>query len=967
MSRAVEQEVVPAVRLRAFGGLSVDGALPASGGAAGQRRPLALLLLLAAAGERGVSRDKLLGLLWPDSDAEHARSALRQTLYALRRDLGLPELFIGTADLRLNAALLPSDLAEFDRAMAAGEYDRAVALYAGPMADGFFLSKAPEFERWLEHERQTRAQQFGAATQALAREASRRGDHGRAVELWRRAAAEDRLNARTAAGLMRALADSGDRASAIQYARVYESVVRGELDADPDPEVVALAEALRNTPPVPDALPAPDVVRLADQSRESTAPDARGNAAAVAEAPAALWTLGPLRNRATGLVMGALAVAAALVAAAVYAGRSWSGRAPDRTLVAVAPFRVYDTTLTLWREGLMDILARNLDGAGPLRTVAPVVAARYWHGGAHRGSAQEFARRTGAGFVIFGYVVRSGVDSVRAVASLVDADSRRTVEVDRREAVTRMDRLTDSLTVALLRELDKWRPIGATRRTTLARTTSLEALRAFLRGEQFYRRTEWDSARVWYEEAIGYDSTFALPFKRLGDVYGWQRQSADSLARAYKLRAGALNRGLGPRDSLLVLVDSLDAAGHQARSKLAAWPLSRRLFATLDEVVRRYPDDPEAWYGLGEARYHFGFGPVLSVPERATLDAFDRSIALDSAFAPAYVHTPELALNLGGPPLARRYIDAYLRLDATNRSDESTRLLRYILAAGGVRRDELTRVLDTVPGDVLRAARTALRRWPDSAETALQLSRRYFAAPRPGRYGPIEPQEQRALFLASQLAFRGHVREAQRLVGDLDEPVAFHLAYLVGSDVLASRIGRLVEKGSPYSSLAIACWGARRDTVSLERFVADARRRVTSGVDTLARLHGAYDTASALAHLALSRADTIGALGRFQTLPDTLCPRCSADRLARARLLAAQGRYREALTDLNEALLGWESPLEVLIAFERGRVAERLGEGAVAVQAYQFVADAWRFGDPEVQPYVGEARRALARLGGRRP
>ncbi|MFL5612940.1 MAG: hypothetical protein ACJ796_04690 [Gemmatimonadaceae bacterium] len=51
------------MRLRTFGGLSIEGAAQLLGGAAGQRRPLALLLLFAVAGEHGISRDKLLALL----------------------------------------------------------------------------------------------------------------------------------------------------------------------------------------------------------------------------------------------------------------------------------------------------------------------------------------------------------------------------------------------------------------------------------------------------------------------------------------------------------------------------------------------------------------------------------------------------------------------------------------------------------------------------------------------------------------------------------------------------------------------------------------------------------------------------------------------------------------------------------------------------------------------------------------
>src|SRR5947208_339647 len=74
------------LELRTFGGLSIkDGGAPITG-AATQRKTLALLALLAAAGKNGLSRDKLIAYLWPESDAEHGRSLLKQACYALRSE-----------------------------------------------------------------------------------------------------------------------------------------------------------------------------------------------------------------------------------------------------------------------------------------------------------------------------------------------------------------------------------------------------------------------------------------------------------------------------------------------------------------------------------------------------------------------------------------------------------------------------------------------------------------------------------------------------------------------------------------------------------------------------------------------------------------------------------------------------------------------------------------------------------------
>ena len=69
--------------LEAFGGLALGGGGPRS--LSHQRLRLALLALLAASGERGLSRDQIVGYLWPDAENSSARHSLEQLLHALRR------------------------------------------------------------------------------------------------------------------------------------------------------------------------------------------------------------------------------------------------------------------------------------------------------------------------------------------------------------------------------------------------------------------------------------------------------------------------------------------------------------------------------------------------------------------------------------------------------------------------------------------------------------------------------------------------------------------------------------------------------------------------------------------------------------------------------------------------------------------------------------------------------------------
>jgi DNA-binding SARP family transcriptional activator len=62
------------LRVHTFGGLTLTVEDAPVTGVLTQRRRLALLALLAVAGERGVSRDKLVGCLWPESEAAKAQA-----------------------------------------------------------------------------------------------------------------------------------------------------------------------------------------------------------------------------------------------------------------------------------------------------------------------------------------------------------------------------------------------------------------------------------------------------------------------------------------------------------------------------------------------------------------------------------------------------------------------------------------------------------------------------------------------------------------------------------------------------------------------------------------------------------------------------------------------------------------------------------------------------------------------------
>jgi DNA-binding SARP family transcriptional activator len=213
-----------------------------------RRKPLALLALLAVAGTRGITRDKAAAYLWADGEPERVRGVLKQTLYSLKRDLNQPELFLGSADLRLNPDVIDTDIAAFERAVADHASTAAAEIYQGPFLDGFHLADAPAFDRWIDEQRDRLARKFAAEIERLALTAIGQSDPRAAADWWLRLIDQDPLDARAVSGLVHACLAAGDRPRAIRYAERHMSMLRQELEITPDPEIRRLVEQARSRP-----------------------------------------------------------------------------------------------------------------------------------------------------------------------------------------------------------------------------------------------------------------------------------------------------------------------------------------------------------------------------------------------------------------------------------------------------------------------------------------------------------------------------------------------------------------------------------------------------------------------------------------------------------------------------------------------------------------------------------------------
>ena len=643
------------LRLLTLGGAAVvDDSGAAPGAAASQRRTLALLSVLAVSGDTGLSRDKLVGLFWPEADGERGRHALTQALYAARRGLGCDDLFIVGADVRLNPERISSDIADFEDALHA-DPEYAVTLYRGAFLDGFFLPGADEFERWTSEHRARFEAHALRALERLASDAQAAGDARHAAEWWRRAAVLRPLDSGIAVRYMESLAAGGDRARALQHAAVHRSLLRAELDLEPDASVAECERALRERPTADEPRPFADD-RAPDESRRALAPiapnaddDAHGSdlptpagtssvsgarvietgfAASPMSHPVQVWTPAGRRIRSwrrPALLLGLVVIAAI----AVVVGRTWSAKPPLKALavpqaVVVAPFRVAGASSALHylRDGMVELLSTRLadDSAAPSVDAGAVIGAWRAAGLAAsmdvpRDTIVRLATTLGAKRVVVGGIVGTPQTFVVHATVLRVPDGAVAAQATVRGSADSITSVVDQLAARLLLA-----EAGVDEGLARHMTASLSALRAFLSGQAALRANDYATAIRYYQRSLARDSTFALAALRLAitaDRVDDSRLERRGLRLAWLFRDQLVDRD---RELLAAFTGAGFPAPPAARALMAAWQRTADLA----------PASTDASLVVGARLFHEGAVVGLPAATDWARGALDRALVADS-------------------------------------------------------------------------------------------------------------------------------------------------------------------------------------------------------------------------------------------------------------------------------------------------------------------------------------------------
>jgi TolB-like protein/DNA-binding SARP family transcriptional activator len=470
------------VLLRLFGGAQLEtGDESMLRGRAAHRRRLALLAILGASPTRGVSRERIIGLVWPDEGTEKGRRQLTEALYVIRKELGETSVETVGEMIRLNDDIVDCDVVRFRQAIANSDLENAAVIYQAPFLDGWYVDDAPEFERWSGEVRDELAEALRSTLSGLAARAEAAGDSAGAVGWLARLAREDPYSPQVAIRLAKALDSIGARANALRALAVHEARLRGDLDLRPSQEVIDLVEALKSTSSSPRLEPT--------QSRAATTIEPDTYEPSLEPSRTMARDSAPPRSvvrRYGAVAVGAVAFVIGLIAYRL-ASKSESptavGERFDRSHVAVLYFDDHSQGHTLGHiaDGLTEELIHQLAMVPTLRVVSRNGVKRFRESPASPDSLAVLLR---AGSLVEGSVQQSR-DSLRVTVQLIDGNTglhveSRVFQRPMRELFEMEEDVAASVATALRQRL------GATfaMRNLSRGTRSVEALDLLLRSRQ---------------------------------------------------------------------------------------------------------------------------------------------------------------------------------------------------------------------------------------------------------------------------------------------------------------------------------------------------------------------------------------------------------------------------------------------------------------------------------------------------
>jgi tRNA A-37 threonylcarbamoyl transferase component Bud32/TolB-like protein len=774
----------------------------------------------------------------------------------------------------------------------------------------------------------------------------------------------------------------------------YEMLVGASPYTATTPQQQMLAHITQTPRPIylqrPDCPPALAALVMRCLSKN---PDERWQSAEeVLTALASIETITPRREswwtrRRLAAVVGAILLLVGVMLGVRHpVGAPSDGASSD--VLAVLPFTVRGSpALDYLREGLVALLNASLDGAVGIRSVN-AHALLAFVGPGRSAISLDRARRVAEHFQAGLFVVGDVLDvqgKLRLSASLFDRAhgdrplAEATVDGDPGDVLAMVDLLATRLAADRSAE-------GGARltRTAAVTTSSLPALKAYLAGEQDYRAGQYAAAVSAFQEATAADTGFALAFYRLG-------MAQERLAWADESR----------RSAELAFRHSSRLSVHDRRFLEAVLAMRRARSADAEQqfraIVQVYPDDGEAWYQLGELRFHGS--PLHGLSMTGAREPFSRALFFDPGDLGALYHLVRIAARNGNRSELDSLATRFFQLSPAGDRTLELRALQAYTTHDSAGADSVVAQLGRAPDEVVPLAVWSIAVFAQNVPGAERIAR---LLTQPER--PRDVRAQGHLMLAHLELARGRRSAAWSELGaagklsNSETPLVdawFRLLPFVpqSRDQLAATRSRLARwdagEVATRSKQASAFYSGHNGVHQilktyllglLDTRLGDSARAMVRAaeLDSSGRATEGPPLALELAHglraqvalakgqpdsgLAALEADRIE--GWYELTFVSPFYSGAMERFTRAELLRQKGRGEEAL--------GWyhglgENTMQELVflgpaTLAEARIQRALGRPKEAVRLYDDFLSLWRESDPDFKPMLDSAAAERAAL-----
>jgi tetratricopeptide (TPR) repeat protein len=444
-----------------------------------------------------------------------------------------------------------------------------------------------------------------------------------------------------------------------------------------------------------------------------------------------------------------------------------------------------------------------------------------------------------------------------------------------------------------------------------------------------------------YERAIEHDSTFALAHLRAAQVLGWT-ESGSPVIRRHQEAAGRFADRLPARERALLaaLVGERDSDAEQIEEA--------------EDALRRYPDDPDLWNALGELQVHVGQKAMRPVVEE--IEALERAVELSPDFAPYHIHITEHHLAFGDSAAAAAAIEreGALGIDTAATAFPRDHRAAFDLIHGdsASRADALAYIEGRGARGYLFTSLRGLGRLEAKEEFWRAL---YESQPQNPRYRGeyAETMVRRGRARAALEVFPREVPNGARVRMALFDYGMMDADSLRGLDWGPSQGERA------FAALELG------DTAEYAR----ARAAIEAELDELyeRRPELAEDPTGPRVVL-----DVLDAIRQWKVEGAAAAEEPMLEAYAHVPgfiaeyILLELGNLYEDMGDERQAFERFRAAAQSIpyAALRAARLADRLGETEEARRLYRELLIAWKDADPELQPWLEEARGWLERIPG---